>query len=192
MKIIAFGDSLTVGYQSPSADNPHGESTPYGRFLQERLGPRAEIIVSGVNGELTGEMAMRLGTDVLAARPDYVVILGGANDIGWGAQPSAIMRNLLTMYERCRGAGIRPVAVTVPSIRGADAFIPPRLALNQLILDYCGRTTLPAVDLFAATVEPETQRLAARYSNDGLHLTTAGYRALAERLYDDLFHALLA
>ena len=42
-------------------------------------------------------------------------------------------------------------------------------------------------DLFAATAEPETQQLAARYSNDGLHLTTAGYRLVAERLYQEVF-----
>jgi lysophospholipase L1-like esterase len=48
---------------------------------------------------------------------------------------------------------------------------------------------LAAFDLFAATIEPETQQLAARYSNDGLHLTTAGYRLVAEGLYRHVFAA---
>jgi len=180
MKLIAFGDSLTVGYQTPSDENPGGEPTPYARFLQELIGPSVEVAVSGVNGELTGEMAMRLGRDVIELKPDTVVILGGSNDLGWNAQPAAIMRNLATMYERCRAAGIRPIGVTVPSIRGFDALIPPRRVLNRLIADYGRTAAQPVVDLFAATAEPGSLRLAEPYSNDGLHLTTEGYRLFAE------------
>ncbi|HET6464695.1 MAG TPA: GDSL-type esterase/lipase family protein [Nitrospiria bacterium] len=189
LRIMTFGDSLTVGYQSPTAENPNGRTTPYGRFLQERLGGSAEVLVRGVNGELTGEMAMRLGTDVLPLRPDYVVILGGTNDLGWGAQPQEVMRNLVTIYERVRGSGARPVAVTLPSILGFDEAIPPRQTLNRLILEYSRDKPQPAVDLFTATAEPETLRLAEAYSNDGLHLTTEGYRLLADLLYQEVFSA---
>lgn len=187
MKIVTFGDSLTVGFQSPSRDQPLGAATPYGAFLQELVGPSVEVIISGVTGELTAEMAMRLGRDAIGLLPDYVVILGGANDLGWNAQPQAILRNLATMYARCRAAAITPVAVTVPSIRGFDPLIPPRQTLNRMILDYCRATPQPLVDLFTATAEPDTLRLAEPYSNDGLHLTTAGYRLLAEHLYRELF-----
>jgi lysophospholipase L1-like esterase len=44
------------------------------------------------------------------------------------------------------------------------------------------------VDLFTASSEPETFRLAQEYSNDGLHLTTEGYRLLADLLYDKVFN----
>ena len=188
LRIITFGDSLTVGFQSPTAENPQGKSTPYGQSLQKLMGDSAEVLVRGINGELTGEMAMRLGTDVIPLRPDYVVILGGANDVGWGARPSGIMRNLVAMYERARGAGIKPVAVTIPSIRGADSLIPTRQVLNRLILDYCKAKPQSFVDLFTTTAEPETLRLAEEYSNDGLHLTTDGYRLLAELLCEQVFH----
>ena len=46
---------------------------------------------------------------------------------------------------------------------------------------------LTCVDLFTATADPVTHQLAAPYSNDGLHLTTAGYRLLARLLYDQVF-----
>jgi acyl-CoA thioesterase I len=187
LRIITLGDSLTTGYQSPAPENPDGESTPYGGFLQRLLGESAEIMIRGVNGELTAEMAVRLKTDVIPLRPDYVVILGGANDVGWGGRPQEIMRNLVAMYERARAADIRPVAVTIPSIRGADSLIPPRRILSRLILDYCRAKPQPFVDLFTATAEPETLRLAEEFSNDGLHLTTEGYRLLAGLLYEQVF-----
>lgn len=190
--IICFGDSLTVGYQSPTPDSFFPRETPYGDFLQERLGPQARVMVSGVCGELTGEMTMRFRRDVLDRMPASVVILGGTNDLGWNAAPAEIMRNLMKMYEGALAAGIKPVAVTVPSVRieggpEFDAYVRHRQDLNRLIADYCGRRHVSCVDLFAATVEPETQFLAAMYSNDGLHLTTEGYRRLADLLYQEVF-----
>jgi lysophospholipase L1-like esterase len=200
--IICFGDSLTAGFQSPTADNPQGEETPYGRFLQELTGPAVQVSISGVCGELTGEMAMRFRSAVLAYRPTYVVILGGTNDLGWNAAPSDIMRNLLKMYEQALAGEIKPVPVTVPSIRVGDDLshgegrrwlaehLDRRHQLNRLILRYAESKGMAAFDLFSATAEPETQQLEARYSNDGLHLTTAGYRLMAERLYREVFSAM--
>lgn len=199
--VICFGDSLTAGFQAPSPDNPAGLETPYGGFLQERLGAAARVAVSGLCGELTGEMAMRFRRDVLDQRPAVVVILGGTNDLGWNAQPADIMRNLVKMYESALAAGVQPIPVTVPSLRldgglisasekrWLDEHIARRRELNRLISDYAVSKRLPVVDLFTATAEPETWLLAERYSNDGLHLTTDGYRLLATLLYDQVLAA---
>ncbi len=121
--IVCFGDSLTAGFQSPTVDHPQGIETPYGRFLQELIGPSVRVSVSGICGELTGEMAMRFRSAVLMHHPTHVVILGGTNDLGWNAAPADIMRNLLKMYELAAAAGIKPVPVTVPSIRVGDDFL---------------------------------------------------------------------
>ncbi|HET7910000.1 MAG TPA: GDSL-type esterase/lipase family protein [Nitrospira sp.] len=202
MTIICFGDSLTAGFQSPTHEHPRGEETPYGRFLQEWLGPSIEIRVSGICGELTTEMAMRFRRDVLQHRPDYVVLLGGTNDLGWNARPQDVMTNLIKMYELARASGITPVPVTVPSVRveitggGADAqtwlegHLERRRVLNGLIRDYAVSKGVPWVDLCTATADPDTHQLASQYSNDGLHLTTAGYRLLARLLYERVFSAL--
>jgi lysophospholipase L1-like esterase len=127
------------------------------------------------------------------------VILGGTNDLGWNAAPEAIITNLIKMYELARAAGITPVPVTVPSVRvdvsgaGPDAVawrdqhLARRRVLNGLIGGYAASKRLTCVDLFTATADPATGQLAAQYSNDGLHLTTAGYRLLATLLYEHVF-----
>ena len=188
--IVCFGDSLTAGFQSPTPDRPDVLETPYGRYLEDRLRGRARVHVSGVCGELAAEMACRFEQDVLSHRPAWTVILGGTNDLGWEGRPSEIMRYLVALYERAAAAGVHPVVVTVPSIRGFDGHIPRRLELNRLIAGYCAGHALPCVDLFAATAESATGRLAEPYSNDGLHLTTAGYELLAQLLYEQVFKDL--
>ena len=197
--ILCFGDSLTAGYQTPSPMHPDAEHTPYGRVLQERLGNRARVEISGICGEVTGEMLLRFRTAVLDRRPQTVIILGGTNDLGWNADPAEIMRNLVKMYELARAASITPVPVTVPSIRidpGQDNpeaacwladHIHRRQRLNGLIADYAESKGLGYCDLFTATAEPDSLLLAEPYSNDGLHLTTSGYRLLGRLLYEQLF-----
>ena len=203
--VICFGDSLTVGYQSPAPGSFAIRETPYGDFLQERLGARATVRVSGICGEVTGEMVLRFRTDVLQPAPRYVVILGGTNDLGWNAEPAEIFRNLTKIYEQACAAEIQPVAVTVPSIRAddpdgggeegrawLDGHIVRRQLLNGLIAEYAATKGLPCVDLFRATSDPQTLRLMPQYSNDGLHLTTAGYRRLADLLYEQVFASAFA
>jgi acyl-CoA thioesterase I len=197
--IVCFGDSLTAGFQSPTLENPMGQETPYGRYLMEWLGASVAIRISGICGERTSEMVGRFRHDVVQLQPRYVVLLGGTNDLGWNAQPADIMKNLVKMYEFARAARIVPIAVTVPSIRVATISESPdaeawlgqhlsrRVELNGFIQEYALSEGFPCIDVFGATVDSTTGQLAAVYSNDGLHLSTAGYRLLARLLYDQVF-----
>jgi acyl-CoA thioesterase-1 len=189
--ILCFGDSLTAGFQSPSTENPNAIAAPYGRVLEEFLRDRAVVLISGICGERTGEMLDRFRRVVVEPKPTFAVILGGTNDLGWDISPDRVVRNLQMMFALASAGGIQPIAVTVPSIRGLDRYIPGRRELNKLLTQLCSREKIPCVDLFTATAEAGTGRLAAEYSNDGLHLTTAGYRLIAALLYEQVFKHLL-
>jgi len=207
--IICFGDSLTVGYQSPTADVPEYRETPYGDFLQNQLGKTTCVVISGLCGELTAEMVERFTCDVVDRSPRYVVILGGTNDLGWNLPPSDIFHNLALMYNQAQAEGITPIAVTVPSLRPLElmdsagsserqlantpewhmirAHIDRRLELNRRMLDYCASKRMAYVDLFSETAEPDSKLLALPFSNDGLHLSTRGYERLADLLWNQIF-----
>jgi len=196
MKITCFGDSLTVGYQSPTAQAPYYHATPYGELLQAWLGEKGTVFIRGVNGEMTSEMVRRFSCDVLESKPDVVIILGGTNDLGANKRPESIFNNLVTLFDQARTASISPVAVTVPSLRSAihdealDAMRPHierRMELNQLLKDHCQASNIPCIDLFSKTSEPESLLLTSEYSNDGLHLSTKGYQVLAQMLWDQLW-----
>lgn len=180
MKIIAFGDSLTVGYQYP--DPP----APYASFLAALLPADTAMAVAGVSGETTSDMLRRFDREILKNRPDRVIILGGTNDLGWGLPADAILKNLILMYRQALAAKIAPVACAVPSILGADEFIPPRLALNRKIEQEAEALQIPFVDFFRATSGP-AGRLLEEYSSDGLHLNTRGYEKMAQAVYETLF-----
>jgi lysophospholipase L1-like esterase len=211
LKIVCFGDSLTLGYQSPTLCSPFVETIPYGNYLQDWLGDRGRVLVHGICGETTQDMRLRFQEDVLEHLPQVAIILGGTNDLGLGINSSTIIGNLGFFYEEAQARGILPVAVTVPSLRddvGQDVVfekcqslrgvtptveraIVLRVVLNQAIKELSCERHIPVVDWFAETSEVGTQALAHEYSNDGLHLNTMGYRKLAELVWKQVLEGLL-
>jgi len=194
---VAMGDSLTTGLIPTRS-----ESQPYSGFLKEccegflkGLGRKdalqIEIVNRGVNGDLTSDMLLRFRQDVVNLKPDYVIILGGSNDLGWGFPVQAIFSNLQRMFEASLVEGIRPVGCTVPSVLGWDEGIPLRIELNRLLRDFCCTRKISCADLFAATCDPETRRLRLDYSSDGLHLNVTGYRKIAETIFEESVKMLL-
>ncbi|MCS7115935.1 MAG: GDSL-type esterase/lipase family protein [Nitrososphaerota archaeon] len=190
--IVALGDSLTVGFQS---NNPFMPPTPYTHYLTLKIeemfkelkeGRSVYIYNKGIVGDLTSGMLHRFYDDVISLKPEYVIILGGSNDIGWGFPPSMVFKNLEKMYSTARKHGIEPIACTIPSILGFDSLIPPRIELNNLIKDYCEKNKVPLADLFTITSDPNTKRLREEYSDDGLHLTTEGYKKIADVIFEVL------
>src|SRR5438270_238792 len=83
--------------------------------------------------------------DALSRHPVWIVMLGGTNDLGCHLSPTEILRNLTAMYERTTSSGSHVVAVTVPSVRGFDDYIPPRVELNRMIAEHCIGQNFPWV-----------------------------------------------
>ena len=196
--LVCFGDSLTAGYQVRAETGMPLPDVPYGGFLQEWLGARGRVSVKGMCGETTSDMMTRFSRDVIDVDPSHTVILGGTNDLGWNVAPSTIMTHLERFYTMALAAGIRPVGVTVPSIRAEghgggplpawlQEHLQYRWELNRLIAERCERLQMPCVDLFQATAEGPSLLLAARFSSDGLHLNAAGYRTFARLVWNELF-----
>lgn len=192
---VAFGDSLTVGYQSQALGDELPRPAPYTEFLRKRIegmadldtagAPRVKFLNRGVVGELTEDMLDRFDRDVVKVEPDFAIILGGSNDLGWGVEPQLVAANLVEIYREAVRHGIQPIACTVPSILGFDDGIPPRLVLNRLIKKYSAEHGQLCVDLFTATCDSTTGRLREECSNDGLHMNTRGYETMAEAIFSE-------
>lgn len=208
LKIVCFGDSLTLGYQSSTRRCPFVENIPYGTYLQEWLGERGCVEVKGVCGETTRDMRRRFHQDVLAHEPQVAILLGGTNDLGCSITPDMILDNLRFFYKQAQTQNILPVAVTVPSLRddfeedhdfsmglavsvAVERAIALRVTLNGTIKKLGRDCHFPVVDWFAETCEAGTHALASEYSNDGLHLNTIGYTKLAEMIWTQVLEDLL-
>jgi len=200
MKIVALGDSLTVGETGFMFSDSEEPAVPYPKcltvFAQEYLRShrsvvKVEVLNKGVNGDLTSGMLERFSRDVVDEKPDYVITLGGTNDIGWGLDMATIAHNLTSIYDAAHRKGIGAVACSVPSILGFDDLIPPRLDLNTTIKTEAEKRRIAFLDLFAATADKRNNRLLADYSADGLHLNSKGYMRIARYVFDNWLKEIL-
>ena len=200
MKIVALGDSLTVGesgFTSSASDTqvrsyPEHLATFAKEYLRSRrLNVNLEVLNKGLNGDLTSGMLERFSADVVDERADYVIILGGTNDIGWGVSLRMVSDNLTRMYDSARKERIGAVACSVPSILGCDELILPRLQLNATIEAEARKRAMPFLDFFSATADQATCRLLEDYSADGLHLNAIGYSRLGGVVFDNWLKAVL-
>lgn len=157
--LVCIGDSITQG--------THGLNwveAIRGKF------PQWAVVNAGVNGQTSWSMARRLGRDVLALRPDALVVFAGINDaIGlftgsWlfaamgeapapGLSRELFRENMQALLGRPRDAGVRHLAVmTIPmldEVRGTGANVVVD-ELNAILREVAATTGARVLDLNGA------------------------------------------
>jgi acyl-CoA thioesterase I len=103
--ILAFGDSLTAGYELPSPDS-------YPAQLQKLLrqqGMSVRVHNAGVSGDTSSGGKARLGWVIAAlkSQPDLVILCLGANDSLRGVDPKLTRTNMEAMMAELQKRKIR-------------------------------------------------------------------------------------
>ena len=196
---MCLGDSLTVGYQSPSPYGGYVE-TPYTDMLEPiarvrlqelgLMGYEAFFINKGINGDSTDGMLGRFRTSVEAERPDYVIVWAGINDLYAGREPRQVMGNLVRLYARTLETRAEPIACTLTPTEADDRMNSRIRELNALIAEHCDGEGFRVVDLFFSLAGPDG-RLSSVYSDDGVHLSHQGYAAVARTVFDEVVSFIL-
>ena len=104
-KILAFGDSITYGYNVDSDKN-------YPSVLSNLL--QSKVINAGVNGELTKAGLERLPKLLKKYKPQILILCEGGNDLLRSKKMSDIKENLSKMIELAQKQKIFVVLVGVP------------------------------------------------------------------------------
>jgi len=186
--IVALGDSTTAGtplFRSPLEAPPDGEGDPHSQFAWWLMDARPDwrVLNRGVNGERSDQIAARFDRDVLAERPDAVVIIAGVNDVYQGRSAATVTAVFRDLYDRAARAGIPVVAGSiVPYNTASPAACQAMREINAWIEAEAARDpNLTWVNTRAATASADDpDRLAG--SPDELHPDIEGYRQMARVL----------
>jgi lysophospholipase L1-like esterase len=178
-RVVFFGDSITDNWSKAG----------YGGFF-----PGRPYVNRGIGGQTTSQMLVRFRADVLALKPDVVVILAGTNDIAGNSGPvpvEVVEQNLATMAELAKAHHIGVVLASVLPVsddkRDASGLPitrtrvrPPATlrALNTWLADYARRNGHVYLD-YAAAVGDAAFVLKTDLNDDGLHPNAAGYAVMA-------------
>ncbi|MEE1946084.1 SGNH/GDSL hydrolase family protein [Pedobacter sp. KR3-3] len=188
-KVIFFGDSITqAGVQGNGYINQ----------LKKVLDPdKYELIGAGVSGNKVYDLYLRMEEDVLAKKPDLVIIYIGINDV-WhklGARTGTDYDKYLKFYQalinKIQANGAK-VVVCTPSVIGEkkDGTNEADADLNkyaQGVRELAAKNNLPLCDLRKAFTEYETKNNTEDLekgvlTRDRVHLNDAGNQFVADQM----------
>ncbi|MCC0004975.1 MAG: arylesterase [Methylobacteriaceae bacterium] len=163
VRIVAFGDSLTAGYQLPAAE-------AFPNVLQARLradGFSVAIANAGVSGDTAAGGLARLDWSV-PDRTDLAIVELGANDMLRGAPPAEAARALAQVVERLQARNILVVLAGMRSIANwGEAY---RAEFEAIYPDLAKRYGTPFYPFFLEGVAGDR----ALTQSDGMHPNKAG------------------
>lgn len=142
-----------------------------------------------MGGNQTDQMLARLSADVLALKPDYVVVEGGGNDIANGIASGTVTANLASIYSQITTAGAKIIATPVCPSTSLDlageqtTFDTVNAWIRAHYSDYAG-AMLCDWDTAIRTGGVYTWK--AGYTDDGVHPNATGRAAMAGVLKTNL------
>ena len=204
--IVAFGDSTTA---------PRGKLKIYADILRNELSERdlpARVMNAGIGGHNTNHARKRFEKDVLAQRPDIVVIQFGINDAAidvWKKPPATKPRVSREVYEQnlrhfvgvLKKQDARVVLMTPNPLRwttkmremyGKPPYRPSETnGFNVMLADYAKsvREVAKATDVELVDVYESFEKFGATGDQsvddlllDGIHPNEDGHRLVADLL----------
>jgi len=201
--VVAFGDSITDGYQSTYNGNDRWPNDLARRLLDQTQYPQMGVVDEGISGNRvvsddftglagtgTGGIAAvaRVQRDILA-QPGVrtVIVLEGINDIKSGTSADAVIAGLEQIAAECHAAGLRVLVGTITPFEGYSAYTPAYEAARQTVNSFIrsnGGVFDGVIDFDAAVRDPANPSalLPAYDSGDHLHPSPAGYQAMANAI----------
>lgn len=171
-RVVFFGDSITDSWR-----------------LNEYF-PDRDFVNRGISGQTTDQMLNRMMADVVALKPEAMVLLAGTNDLYRGMPLAATKNNLSAIAELAQAfrikvliASVLPVSDYHKDRNPAFAMTPTHppqtiVELNNWIRNYCRQRDFAYVDYYAAVAD-QSGLFRTDLSDDGLHPNSAGYRLMA-------------
>ncbi|MEI6502051.1 MAG: GDSL-type esterase/lipase family protein, partial [Armatimonadota bacterium] len=183
VRIVGFGDSLTGVYYHTGGRRAWPEllGLALGRVYPQA---RIETINAGQSGDTTVGALQRLDRDVLACKPDLVVVMFGMNDVV-GVAPAAYEGNLRRIVERSRAGGAEVILCTPNAILADGTRPPDKLAEYAAIVRQVGEALdVPVVDWQAAleAVRERDPLAFTKLMSDAIHPNMNGHKHLAEAI----------
>lgn len=169
--VVAFGDSLTVGYGVPPGKN-------FVTYLSEYA--KIPIINAGHSGDTTADALVRLKEDVLDKNPDIVLILLGGNDYLKGYSDEAVRENVQVMVRKIQKIGAKVILMSL-SKQIAPNF---DIVLEKIAWDNKVAAFVPDV------MEGIIFRKDLRF--DDIHPNSRGHQIIAQRILPALEKVLRA
>jgi lysophospholipase L1-like esterase len=184
---VALGASDTVGI---GADQP--ESDAWVPLVDAALPQQPDLLNLGINGATVGDVLQQELPVALDARPSWITLWPGVNDIRHGVDLPTFTQQLNQVLTRLQATNAHVVVLTIPDLRLIPAFSgqnPDQLDAtvhqwNAVITQAAQSHGAILVDLYDDA--PELAAHPEYISGDGFHPSSAGYRRIADLVLKEI------
>ena len=171
-RVLFYGDSITDAWR-----------------LNEYF-PDQDYVNRGISGQITGEMLGRLQADVIANKPEAMIILAGTNDLARNVQVATVKNNIQMIAELAEAHKIQVILSSIlpvsdhhkdknPRYENTKVRPPDKIReINAWMVDYAKQKGFIYCDYYDALVDP-TGQIQAELAADGLHPNADGYKIMA-------------
>ncbi|MDI9476367.1 MAG: GDSL-type esterase/lipase family protein [Natronincolaceae bacterium] len=189
MKLVCMGDSLTFGFKMTRKNS-------WPQIVGENL--KIDVKNKGICGDTTAGMLSRFGREVVEEKPEYVLIMGGSNDLASQLPDAVIYSNLATMVYQAYHYRIHPIIGVpipiIPSMMGQDfnlagdpGKINKRIVLLRNWIMYFGhKQQTETIDFFEDFYDLVNKKGREDLYIDGIHPTIEGNKRMAQRVVETI------
>jgi len=184
--LVCHGDSVT---QASELDDP----AIWPSLVEDRL--KIKVINSGIGGDTTAGLLSRFYHDVVRHHPDYVIIMGGTNDLWWDLDLRSIQANIFTMTCQAEYHNIvplvgLPIPIHVEKARHQDFMAPQGgykrchenlAALVERLTLLAQQNDIACLDFYHPFCDDSGAVEEKYFLEDGLHPNKAGHRLMAQK-----------
>jgi len=166
-KIVALGDSFTLGY-------PGTAENSWPAVLAQML--QVEVINKGKSQQTSQDLYSRFETDVLAEDPGQVIIFAGNGDALRDIPLETFQEYITAMVEKAESNHIEPVLALPLPYKGVQNTIKE---FREWELNYAKEKKIQVLD-FASVLMDADNNFLEGLSEDGKYPTKEGYRRMGE------------
>jgi lysophospholipase L1-like esterase len=193
--IVLFGDSITTGYGVDDGESYAGLVT---KIMGADIYGNISTVNAGMNGDDSAEALKRIERDVLAHKPDIVVIQFGLNDSQNNLVDIGAFRSNISFMVSRLPVGCTPVLMTSNTFLDVgDADWKKRNdsldAYMNVLREISREKSLPLVDVHDAwedMLRRDSRHIEALYI-DSVHPSPSGHRLIYETIMNVLRRLLV-
>jgi len=216
MHFSCLGDSLTAGYPgySPTLD---GITQGHGNFhsqyeywlkkysleyIEEKTGSsdtelakKLLFINKGIPGDTSTGLLRRINKDVFnfGPKPDYVIIVIGTNDLGWGSNSDKLLDNIKKLHLLSIEEKITPIGGFIPPLTKratSPQFDIVRSDFNEELAKFFNKNEI-LFTTHSFMTDEEGYLLQEYTSGDGVHFSVAGYEKMGYSLFEEVLKKII-
>lgn len=138
----------------------------------------------GISGDVAMGVYDRL-TPIVSGQPKKIFLMIGINDLSSGTSIDTIASRIALIVDEIKAKSpvtkiylqsVLPVTDEKKMFSGHTSRGKDIAPLNELIRQIAIEKAITYIDLYTAFINPQTNKLDVKYSNDGLHLLGSGYQ----------------